>query len=533
MLGEHALSPATAGSPNLYGTGYTANLGRSTISVGVTYRDFAPASSGGHVDFGLEATGGAARYAGITGALLDADRRPAFASTGFKINSQAMDSSGRPIAPSQPYISSKPGDTAAQLAATPGGAVMGSPSFSSWYRTTPGVNTSSRSLLDFTRQAGGEYLLDQTLDGCGGSADYDYTAEVGFVFVHEAGGGGYLTAETDAEVWVYIDGRMVIDGGAAGASSGGHIVGIACDGLMTFNSNAAVRVAPGGTATVATNATGDDEVVLNAGSDIYGDLMVGPGGNPSDVIKKKNNATITGAIGTLTEPIQMPVITIPSGFGASVGDISIATNTTIGNQMIRCDAFEVNNARTLTIDGDVKIWCDDFTLNSSADLEMNAGASLEIYVDGAFLVNSASKFNHNTQDPGLVTVFVLGATDPEINSASGAYLNMAAPSAMLKINSSSFMGGNFIGRAVEMNSSSDFLVMDTGPWGGAMWGSGGGVPAMRQTIELDRLDWLEDLRPYPVEVFFANRSGKASNLMIETNITSVNSINTPLTVLAD
>src|SRR5262245_18153158 len=85
-------------NPPEWGTSYQAYMGKATITIPATYRDFTPASSpGGHPDFGKLATGGAGRYIDIAGNTLDAAGNPTFSSTGHKVLTEWKDSTAHNI----------------------------------------------------------------------------------------------------------------------------------------------------------------------------------------------------------------------------------------------------------------------------------------------------------------------------------------------------------------------------------------------------------------------------------------------------
>ncbi|MFN7020956.1 MAG: hypothetical protein ACK4WH_06465 [Phycisphaerales bacterium] len=52
-----------------------------------------------------------------------------------------------------------------------------------------------------------------------------------------------------------------------------------------------------------------------------------------------------------------------------------------------------------------------------------------------------------------------------------------------------------------------------------------GVPMFTRRIDLSRLGRLRDRGSHTIKVFFANRTGAASRLRLETNITTLNLAN--------
>jgi fibro-slime domain-containing protein len=223
-----------------------ANL-PSTMQLTGTVRDFAERTApGGHPDFERQPTAGFGHYIDMVENELDADRKPVFRSTGAKIGTQWRDSSNRNIINPKPYIQAKSSDRAGSSNSASSGSSTTAANFQQWFRDVPGINLSKPVSITLTRQAGtSTYVFDDKLDSNyntvrttlnptgffpingdllgnsnGNTNNYHFSYELATQFIYQAGSGQVFTFTGDDDVWVYIDGKLVIDlGGVHSAIS--------------------------------------------------------------------------------------------------------------------------------------------------------------------------------------------------------------------------------------------------------------------------------------------------------------------------
>lgn len=230
---------------------------QDTLTLTGTVRDFREwGEPGGHLDFESRPANGFGMYMEIVEDSLGADGLPQFRSVGRKVHGQATDGTGLPIIGEKPYIPRQPGDTSAVLAA-PGaqdqggdltvggydgryaeGTVYSEDTFNQWYRDVPGVNLTTSYPITLVREPGSNlYVFDdkdvphfQARGGFfpingelygnspGESKNFHFTMHLSTEFLYKKGAEQIFRFIGDDDVWVFVDGNMVIDLGGIHAA---------------------------------------------------------------------------------------------------------------------------------------------------------------------------------------------------------------------------------------------------------------------------------------------------------------------------
>jgi len=206
-----------------------ASMPETLVLSGVV-RDFKERSvAGGHTDFEAVPAGGYGHYMNNVQETLDSDGKPVFKGSGKKVNTQWKDSSGRPLHPSL-YNSSR-GDVAGSYGSTDNGGIASKESFAQWFRTVPNVNMAKELSITLKRQANSNvYVFDDRTDANyknlggffpingqlfgnskGDSKNFHFTYELATTFIYKPGQGQVFKFIGDDDVWVFVNGKCVID----------------------------------------------------------------------------------------------------------------------------------------------------------------------------------------------------------------------------------------------------------------------------------------------------------------------------------
>ncbi len=136
---------------------------------------------------------------------------------------------------------------------------------------------------------------------------------------------------------------------------------------------------------VATNSTHRDRFALYTHARIDGDVYVGVGGDPDNVIATWSGSEITGEQRALEEPLDLAAVSMPEGApfdSPSEGHFSLWGSMT---ETIDSDRhfhhFQLSGTSRVTIEGDVTLVVDgNFQVTTFATVDLAPGATLRLYL---------------------------------------------------------------------------------------------------------------------------------------------------------
>ncbi len=216
---------------------------------------------------------------------------------------------------------------------------------------------------------------------------------------------------------------------------------------------------------IQTNSTASGAITLKSGVVIPGDVVVGPGGDPCEVISAFGGAVITGDCYAADEPIYFPPVYPPdlplidNNFRVKSETVTINESGRYGN--IRLSA--ASDPGVLEIDGDVTLYVTgDFLIDSGCELIITEDSSLKLYIDGSLIAKNASSITSIDQDPTKLRVYGTETCDSiDIRTKGDFYGAIYAQNADLVLHNEGDLYGGFVGNSLEMKNSSGFFYYAT------------------------------------------------------------------------
>jgi hypothetical protein len=210
---------------------------------------------------------------------------------------------------------------------------------------------------------------------------------------------------------------------------------------------------------VGTNSTNSGAIDLKNSITINGDVAVGFGGNPDDVVLVKNGSVVTGDIYALTSTNTLQSVIVPEYLQDLPPGDSITGNKTLYNSG-RYDEVDLGNSKTITVQGPVEIYVTgDITLDNSSSIVIDESvqdSSLTVYLAGNLDSKNSCTINNNTEIPRNFKLYGLDTcTSLDFRNSSDFYGLIYAPCADVVFHNSVDIYGSVIGKTIDLKNSAN------------------------------------------------------------------------------
>ena len=227
---------------------------------------------------------------------------------------------------------------------------------------------------------------------------------------------------------------------------------------------------------VATVSTEPDRIILNMGTTVDGEVLVGVGGDTDTVIKDMG-ATTQGEFTLLQEPPFPPVtapLLAPMGTNISVeGTTSVITPADSGkysgiqveqiseSEKIKGTTYTYTDYGTLEVSGGVVELhvTGDIWLGQGCEILVKDDATLILYVDGDIVCGNSGGIGYSgsPEDPSHVQLYATGSGEQSFDlKAKDKWSGVVyAPNADVTIFAQSDVYGSFIADSLEFKANGD------------------------------------------------------------------------------
>lgn len=211
---------------------------------------------------------------------------------------------------------------------------------------------------------------------------------------------------------------------------------------------------------IGTNAISGGAIELKNGSVVNGDIVVGYGSDPADVINRQSGAVVTGGMYSMSRSEELMPVTVPAWLEGMPTGGDIEESTTLHSSG-KYGEIELGNNQTLTIDGSIILYVEeDIEMGNSAEIRINDSSpsvSLIIYLGGNLEGKNASGFNNLTEDPTRLKIYALDTCETlEFKNSSNFYGAIYAPQAEIEMKNSADIYGSIIAHSYEQKNSAQF-----------------------------------------------------------------------------
>ncbi|MCI0498834.1 MAG: hypothetical protein L0Y36_04010 [Planctomycetales bacterium] len=209
-------------------------------------------------------------------------------------------------------------------------------------------------------------------------------------------------------------------------------------------------------ARIGTFSTADGAIDIYNGSTVDADVVVGPGGDPQEVVNL-HGGSVEREYFVMPVPLQLPVIEAPD-YTASRGPLSVKNNVELlASDSGKYTSIAVAKGKTLTIGGDLKLYVTGkIDLGSAAKIEVKEAASLDLYFDGDLDAKNSAGICNASRVPSRVKLFGTGSNQKiDLKNDGALYGVVYAPEADMTVHNEADVYGSVIVNRFELKNGGD------------------------------------------------------------------------------
>ncbi|MHC4742111.1 MAG: DUF7305 domain-containing protein [Planctomycetota bacterium] len=210
--------------------------------------------------------------------------------------------------------------------------------------------------------------------------------------------------------------------------------------------------------TIGTTSTDPGAVTLAPKTEIPGDIVVGAGADPEEVIDSKANSIVYGDTYPADTDIDFPPVFPPAGGLPELAWPTEPNGMTINTSRTYLTPVILDQGDRVTIVGDVTIYAPfDMQVKNDAEIYIAPNSSLKLYLGSSLIAFNGSRIINAEQDARNLKIYgTPTCTYINIMNSGEFWGAVYAPSAFINISNSGSMYGSFIGMDFEMDNSGSF-----------------------------------------------------------------------------
>ncbi|MCF7955319.1 MAG: hypothetical protein K9M75_05920 [Phycisphaerae bacterium] len=203
---------------------------------------------------------------------------------------------------------------------------------------------------------------------------------------------------------------------------------------------------------IGTNSTTKNAIKLDNNGYLNGDIFVGPGSDPSDVIDGGKHFDVTGEMSAAKEEKNTPIVAPPSlDYKGSSPSGTVTENGRYGEIIM-------NNGQMVTIDGNITLHIEgDVELDNNSQIEITEGSLLTLFVDGTFKMSNGGKINNLTQKPPNCKIFSTATSEVDFcfDNVGEVFGAIYAPNAKVEIKNNAIIYGAILATDLSIDNSAE------------------------------------------------------------------------------